>query len=153
MSSATRLTGTAGRWSATHPWTAILAWLGCVVVLLVTGHGGTLQLSNPDQSVGQDGQAEHMIAADFSQHATEQVLFDSPSLQVSAPAYQAAIRDVLARIQATGRVLNTHSPLVPAYANQISANRHAALLQFGVTGNINDSAATVVPVLTAVQAA
>jgi uncharacterized membrane protein YdfJ with MMPL/SSD domain len=36
MSSARHLTGAAGRWSATHPWTAILAWLGCVVVLLLT---------------------------------------------------------------------------------------------------------------------
>ena len=81
------------------------------------------------------------------------MLFDSGNLRVSAPAYQAAIRDVLARIQATGRVLNIHSPLDPACANQISANRHAALLQFGVTGNINDSATTVVPVLAAVQAA
>ena len=110
MSSARRLTGAAGRWSATHPWTAITAWLGCVVVLLVAGHmAGTLQLSNPDQSAGQDGQAEHMIARDFNQHATEQVLFDSRSLQAGAPAYQAAIRDVLARIQATGRVLQIHS--------------------------------------------
>ena len=75
---------------------------------------GILQLSNPDQSVGQDGQAEHMIARNFSQHATEQVLFDSSSLQVSAsPAYQAAIRDVLARIQATGRVLQIHSTARP----------------------------------------
>ena len=154
MSSARRLTGTAGRWSATHPWTAITAWLGCVVVLLVACHmAGTLQLSNPDQSVGQDGQGEHMIARDFSQHATEQVLFDSTSLQVSAPAYQATIRDVLTRIQATGRVLQIHSPLEPAYANQVSPNRHAALLQFGVTGNINNSATTVVPVLAAVHAA
>ena len=154
MGSARRLTGVAGRWSATHPWIAIVAWLGCVAALLVTGHlVGTLQLSNADQSVGQDGQAEQMISRDFSQHATEQVLFDSRGLQVGAPAYQAAIRDVMVRIQATGRVLQVHSPLAPAYANQISANRHAALLQFEVVGNINDSATTVVPVLAAVQAA
>jgi uncharacterized membrane protein YdfJ with MMPL/SSD domain len=131
-----------------------MAWLGCVAALLITGHlAGTVQLSNADQSVGQDGQAEQMISRDFSQHATEQVLFDSRSLQVSAPAYRAAIRDVVARIQATGRVLQIHSPLDPAYANQISANRHAALLQFEVIGNINDSATTVAPVLAAVQVA
>ena len=154
MSSARKLTGAAGRWSATHPWTAILAWLGCVVVLLVAGHMvGTARLSNPDQSVGQDGQAEHMIARDFTQNAHEYVLFESGSLQVTAPAYQAAIGDLVTRIQATGRVINIRSPLERAYANQISANRHAALLQFNITGNINDSATTVVPVLAAVQAA
>jgi uncharacterized membrane protein YdfJ with MMPL/SSD domain len=42
---------------------------------------------------------------------------------------------VLTRIQATGRVTQIRSPLDPAYANQISANRHAALLQFQLTGN------------------
>jgi hypothetical protein len=71
------------------------------MVLLVTGHMvGTIQLSNPDQSVGQDGQAEHMIARDFTQNAHEYVLFESGSLQVTAPAYQAAIRDLVTRIAA-----------------------------------------------------
>jgi putative drug exporter of the RND superfamily len=80
------------------------------------------------------------------------VLFSSSSLRVSAPAYQAAIRDVLARIQATGRVTQIRSPLDPAYASQISANRHAALLQFQLTGNISHEASRVAPVLAAVQA-
>ena len=154
MSSARRLTGAAGRWSATHPWTAILAWVGCVVVLLVTGHLiGTFQLPQSETSAGQDLQASEMMARDFPQHAGEFVLFDSRSLPVGAPAYQAAIRDVLARIEATGRVTQVHSPLDPTYANQVSADRHAALLQFQVTGNINNDATQVVPVLAAVHAA
>ena len=154
MSGARRLTGATGRWSATHPWTAIIAWLGCVVVLLVAGHlAGTIQLPDSEQYVGQTEQAEQMMSRDFPQHATEYVLFDSPSLRVGAPAYQAAIRDVLAGIQATRQVTQVHSPLDPAYANQISANRHAALLQFQITGNINDDATQVVPVLAAVRAA
>jgi len=136
MSSARRLTGAAGRWSATHPWTAILAWVGCVVVLLVTGHLiGTFQLPQSETSAGQDLQASEMMARDFPQHAGEFVLFDSRSLPVGAPAYQAAIRDVLSRIEATGRVTQVHSPLDPTYANQVSADRHAALLQFQVTGH------------------
>ena len=46
-----------------------------------------------------------MMSRDFTGHANEYVLFDSQSLRVGSPGYQAAIRDVLARIQATGRVL------------------------------------------------
>ena len=154
MSSARHLTGAAGRWSATHPWTAILAWLGCVVVLLVAGHlAGTVQVPTEETGSGQTGQAQQMMSRDFPVRANEYVLFESSSLQVSAPAYQAAIRDVLTRIQATGRVTQIRSPLDPAYANQISANRHAALLQFQLTGNIVDDATRVVPVLAAVQAA
>ena len=152
--SARRLTGIAGRWSASHPWTAIAAWVGCVVVLLVTGHlAGTVQLPNSQTGSGQTGQAEQMMSRDFAERANEFVLFDSRSLQAGAPAYEAAIRDVLNRIQATGRVTQIHSPLDPSYDNQISADRHAALLQFQITGNINDAATRVVPVLAAVQAA
>ena len=77
------------------------------------------------------------------------VLFDSPSLRVADPAYRAAIRDVLGRIQATGRVTQIQSPLDPRFANQVSATRHAALLQFRITGSIGDSATRVVPVLAA----
>jgi uncharacterized membrane protein YdfJ with MMPL/SSD domain len=154
MTSTRRLTGVVGRWSAGHPWTAIAAWLGCVVVLLVAGHvAGTIQVPAEETGSGQTGQAQQMMSRDFPLRANEYVLFESGSLQVSTPAYQAAIRDVLARIQATGRVTQVRSPLVPAFANQISANRHAALLQFQLTGNIVDEATRVVPVLAAVQAA
>ena len=69
-----------------------------------------------------------MMSRDFTERANEFVLFDSRSLQVGAPAYESAIRDVLNRIQATGRVTQIHSPLDPSYDNQISADRHAALL-------------------------
>jgi RND superfamily putative drug exporter len=148
------LTGAAGRWSATHPWTAILAWLGCVVILLVTGHlAGTVQVPTAETGSGQTGQAQQMMMRDFPMRANEEVLFESSSLQVSAPAYHATIRDVLTRIEATGRVTQIRSPLDSAYGNQISANRHAALLGFQLTGNLSDDATRVVPVLAAVQAA
>src|SRR5215470_1160199 len=155
MSSSTRrLTGVAGRWSAANPWTAIAAWIGAVAVLMVAGHlAGTLQLPYGAQNVGPSGQAEQMIGRDFPRHAVEDVLFDSPSLRIGDPAYRAAIRDVLARIQATGRVTQVQSPLDSRFANQISATRHAALLQFRITGGVKDSAVNVVPVLAAVHAA
>src|SRR5207247_2423660 len=83
-------------WSASHPWTAIAAWLGAVVVLMVTGHlAGTVQLPYGAQNVGPSGQAEQMISRAFPRHAVEDVLFDSPGLRVGDPAYRAAISDVL----------------------------------------------------------
>jgi len=69
-SSARRLTGIAGRWSAAHPWIAIAAWVGCVVVLLVTGRlVGTVQLPNSQTGSGQTGQAEQMMSRDFAERA------------------------------------------------------------------------------------
>jgi putative drug exporter of the RND superfamily len=154
MGSARKLTGTAGRWSATHPWLAIIVWLGCVVVLLVAGHqAGTRQLSNADESVGQAGQAEQMMSRNFVQRATEYVLFESKTLRFGAAAYDAAIRDLTARIEATGRVTQIRSPLDPRFANQISSSRHAALLEFEVRGSMSNSATAVVPVLAAVRSA
>ena len=154
MASARRLTGTAGRWSAAHPWLAIGIWVASVVALLVTGHlAGTSQLDNSAFNVRQSAQAEQMISRNFARHANESVFFDSRTLDVSAPAYQAAIRDVQRRIEATGRVTAVRSPLVPQFANQVSVSRHAALLQFQVTGSVSNSATTVVPVLAAVHAA
>ena len=83
MENARRLTGVAGRWSAGHPWTAIAAWIGSVVVLMVTGHlAGTLQLPYGAQNVGPSGRAEQMISRDFPRHAVEDVLFESSSLRV-----------------------------------------------------------------------
>jgi RND superfamily putative drug exporter len=129
-------------------------WLGCVLILVFTGRMvGTHQLSSADQSSGQAGKAEQMISRNFAVHANESVFFDSRTLRVDAPAYRAAIQDVLRRIEATGRVLQVRSPLEPQFANQIAASRHSALLQFQVSGNVNDSAKTVVPVLAAVDAA
>ena len=74
-----------------------------------------------------------MISRDFPRHAVEDVLFESSSLRVRDLAHRAAIRDVLSRIQATGRVTQIQSPLDPRFANQISVSRHAALLPAFVT--------------------
>src|SRR5215469_13094843 len=154
MASARRLTGTAGRWSAAHPWFAIGIWVASVVALLVTGHlVGTRQLDSSAYNVRQSAQAERMVSRNFARHASEYVLFDSRTLLVSAPAYQAAIREVQQRIEATGRVTQVRSPLVTQFANQVSASRHAALLEFQITGSLGSSAKTVVPVLAAVHAA
>jgi uncharacterized membrane protein YdfJ with MMPL/SSD domain len=116
---------------ARPPLAAIAAWIGAVVVLMVTGHlAGTLQLPYGAPNVGPSGQAEQMISRDFPPHAVEDVLFESSSLRVGDLAYWAAIRDVLSRIQVTGRVIQIQSPLDPRFANQVSATRHAALVQF-----------------------
>ncbi len=55
-------------------------------------------------------------------------------------------------LQATGLVTHIQSPLDPRFANQISASRQAALLQFQSTGTIADSATSVAPVLDRVLA-
>ena len=69
------MTGAVGRWSATHPWTAILAWLGCVVVLLVAGRlAGTIQLPSAETGSGQTAQAQQMMEQNFPLRASEEAV-------------------------------------------------------------------------------
>ena len=126
-------------------------WLGCVVVLLLTGHmAGTVKLPASETGSGETGVAQQMMSRDFPQRASEYVLFES-KLPTGSPVFRAAVTDTIARIEATGRVTGVQSPLDPRFAGQVAP--HAALLQFELTGNLNDEATRVVPVLDAVQAA
>jgi len=62
-------------------------------------------------------------------------------------------RSIRAGVQATGRVTQVHSPLDPRFTNLISPTQRAALLEFQITGNVDNAASRVGPVLAAVQAA
>jgi putative drug exporter of the RND superfamily len=150
MASAGALTGRIGRWSAVHPWTAIAAWLGAVVIIVLAGHfAGTVQLAAADTGAGETGVAQQMMARDFTQRANEIILFQSPA-SASSPAFRAAVADTIARIEATGRVTAVQSPYDPRYSGALSA--HSALLRFQLTGSLTNEASTVVPVLAAVSA-
>jgi len=50
-------------------------------------------------------------------------------------------------------VTQVHSPLDPRFTNLISPTQRAALLEFQITGNVDNAASRVGPVLAAVQAA
>jgi len=151
----TNLTGRVGLWSGRHPWRAIGIWLAFIVIAVVAGGAvGTNKLHDGDQAVGEAGRAQHTIAGAFEQHADEQVLLHSSKTTVSEdPQYQAAIRDVVARVQGTELALDVRSPLDERYRNQVSADGHSALVTFQVAGTMDDAATTIPPVLQAVQAA
>jgi uncharacterized membrane protein YdfJ with MMPL/SSD domain len=146
------LTSSAGRWSATHPRAAILAWLVGVAGLLLAGHAiGTAQLSDADMSVGQAGGAEQAISRNFDRHATEYVLFTSARRTIRDASYRKTVADVVAAVESTGAVRLVQSPLDPRFAHQVSADGRAALLQFQVRGPTADARHRVVPVLDAVR--
>ena len=54
----------AARWSATHPWRAIAAWLGLVVVAVGLAMAvPTVETTDADYRMGESGRADAMIAA------------------------------------------------------------------------------------------
>lgn len=132
------------RWSARHPWRALLAWVLFVGVCLLSGSlAGTKTLSDADSAVGQWGRAEKIVAAGhFADPAVENVLITSragalPARETAAALAQA--RAVLGRLPAVARV----RPAVTA------ANGRAVLLPMELAGRRDAAAKTAVPVLAA----
>ncbi|MGZ4235594.1 MAG: MMPL family transporter [Solirubrobacteraceae bacterium] len=130
------LTARAASWSARHRRTAILGWMAFVVAAIVLGSAvGTKHISNSNDGVGDSGRADQIINAKFPQYAGEQVLIQSKKLTVRDPAFQAAVRDVVKRVSATGTVQNVRSPLAPANRGEISRDGHSALVGFQIAGD------------------
>jgi uncharacterized membrane protein YdfJ with MMPL/SSD domain len=95
------LAARAGRWSARHRRKAIGGWFAFVVVAyLLAGAVGQRNLTNAEMGNGQSGQATRLYAAAFPMQAGEQVLVQgSGSLHVGTPAFTAAVKDVVSRLE------------------------------------------------------
>jgi RND superfamily putative drug exporter len=147
------LAARAGRWSAAHWKTALGAWLAfCVVAVALGAVAGTKALKDRDTAAGGSRTAEKMLArAGFEDRAGESVLVESRSRTVDDPSFRAAVADVTRSVTALPQVDRVRSPLVPANAGQVSKDRHAALVQFEIRGDVDSADQRVQPVLDAVD--
>jgi len=145
-----------GRWSAAHRKTAALGWIAFVILAFLAGSSaGTTELENADMASGEAATAEHILAdAGFATPAGETVLVQSRTLDVTDAPFRATTTDVLDRLRAYPRVVtNIRSPLDPHLRGQISADGHAALVQFDVRGDPDTAKDRIVPVLKSIEAA
>ena len=142
-----------GRWSAAHWKTATFGWLAFVLVAF--GLGGMVGTKNIDSTdgPGESGRMNRILEDGFKQPASEHVLIQSRSARVGETAFDAAIAEVVAHVSKVADVRAVRSPLVPDYSDQISKDRHSALVQFQIRGDKEDAADKIAPVLTAVAAA
>src|SRR5262245_50413152 len=143
-----------GRWSASHWKTATFGWLALVVVAF--GIGAMVGTKNPDPNTagpGQSGRMDRILHEGFKRPAAENVLIQSRTATAGTPAFDAAVRDVLARISREADVQNIRSPLAPGNADQISKDRHSALVGFDIRGEIDKAPDKVGPIVDAVAAA
>jgi uncharacterized membrane protein YdfJ with MMPL/SSD domain len=146
------LAARAGSWSAAHWKTATLGWLAFVLVAVVLGGViGTKQLDQNTTGPGESGRMAKILDEEFKQPAGETVLIQSSSLTAKDPAFKAGIEDVARRISAVPVATNVRNPLEPAYADQISDDGHAAIVQFDIRGDPKDAADKVDPLLAAVD--
>jgi uncharacterized membrane protein YdfJ with MMPL/SSD domain len=119
-----RLTpGSIGRWSARHPWLAIGAWLGFVVVA-VAALALTGSKSLQSGATGESARAESMLKLHEARPVQHEFAYlHSDTLRVGDPPFRAAIAEVRAGMQ---RALGGRA------TTNVSAGGHSAL----VTGPI-----------------
>jgi RND superfamily putative drug exporter len=141
-----------GRWSAHHRKTAIFGWLAFVVVAFAIGNvAGQVALDPATSGPGESGRVDKILEAGFKQPAGESVLIQSEYLTASDPAFSAAIDDVVGAVSKLDTVQNVRSPLDSENAGQISKDRHSALVEFQIRGDVDDAADKIDPIIAAVD--
>ncbi len=140
-----------GRWSARHWKTAVFGWLAFVLLAFAFGRMvGTEQLSATEPGPGESGEVQKILNNEFEQPAKELVLVQSASLTARSAPFQAAVRDVIRRLDAQPDATNIESPLAPGNADRISRDGHSALVQFDIRGKSDDAQDKVEPILATV---
>ena len=118
-----------GRWSASHKKTAIFGWLAFVVVAFMLGNAvGTKQLDPNKTGTGESGHVDSVLRDEFKQAQGDQVLIQSTTKTVDDPAFRAAIADVVRTVAGLKQVKKVESPFAAGNAEQISKDRHTALV-------------------------
>lgn len=101
------------RWSARHPWRAIVGWF--VFVLLCLGAGiaaGTNAATTEDFWVGEAGHAESMATdGGLQRRPTEHILITAASGPLDPARATAAARDLTARMEALAEVESVAPPV------------------------------------------
>jgi uncharacterized membrane protein YdfJ with MMPL/SSD domain len=143
----------AGRWSAEHWKTSVWAWIGfCVVAIALGAVAGTKMLKQEDTAAGETRTATHLLdRGGFPDQAGESVLVQSHTATAGDAGFRAAVGDVVRSVSALGQVERVHSPFSAGHSGQISADRHSALVQFEIGGDVDKADKKIQPVLDAVS--
>jgi RND superfamily putative drug exporter len=129
----------AGRWSARHRKTAIVGWLAFVIAAVFIGGAiGMKELKQSEYGTGDSGRADAVLADSFKQNYSERVLIQVQDGSVRDAKGEAAIRDVVDRIEATGKATAIVSPLSSDGAGQVSKEGRSALVSYEIKGTAGD---------------
>jgi RND superfamily putative drug exporter len=122
------------RWSARHPWRAVIGWFLFVGLCLGVGSAvGTHSAKTADYRVGEAGRAEAMAAeGHLERRSTEQVLISSRSGPLNRSAAEAAARDLTARMQRLSEVAGVADPL-------LSGDHRILLVEVALKGEERDA--------------
>ena len=107
------MTVRAARWSAIHPWRAMLLWLVFVAATVATASAVPIQqMDEADSRVGESGTADKIATdAGLNDPLTENVLITSPDGQIDRPAAEAAGHEVRQQMADLPEVGNVAKPV------------------------------------------
>ncbi|MFF5365753.1 MMPL family transporter [Streptomyces sp. NPDC013187] len=129
------LTVRVARWSARHPWRAIVGWLVFVVLCLEAGSAvGINSAKTADYRVGEAGRAETLAAeAQLERRSAEQVLISSRSGgALDQDAARAAAEDLTDRMRRLPEVAGVADPL-------LSGDRRTLMVEVALKGEERDA--------------
>ncbi|PTH87142.1 hypothetical protein C9J60_17330 [Streptomyces sp. A244] len=129
------LTVRVARWSARHPWRAIVGWLVFVVLCLGAGSAvGINSAKTADYRVGEAGRAETLAAeAHLERRSAEQVLISSRAGgALDQGAARAAAEDLTDRMRRLPEVAGVADPL-------LSGDRRTLMVEVALKGEERDA--------------
>jgi uncharacterized membrane protein YdfJ with MMPL/SSD domain len=133
-----------GRWSANHKKIAIFGWIAFVAAAFMIGNVvGTKNLEQQKSGSGESGHVDAVLFDHFKQAQGDTVLIQSTAKTVDDAAFRAAIADVDRTVRGLKQTKKIESPLAVDNADQISNDRHSALLRFELRTTDADKAKTL----------
>ena len=146
-----------GKWSASHRKTAIFGWLAFVIAAVVIGTalGQRTIDQNNNNSTGPSARADQILKqGGFKQSnpLTEIVVVQNQHLMVTAPAFRAAIGDVVRTVGPMTNVHNLRWPDGRANLDQVSRDGHTALVEWDMNGKLKAAEKQIVPLTAAIAA-
>jgi len=137
----------AARWSALHPWRAIIGWLMFVALCLGTGVAvGTNSATTEDYWIGEAGRAEAMATeGGLQREPTEQIMLSARSGTLDESGAAAAARDLTTRMSRLPEVERVAPP-------RTSDNGEVLLVQVTMKGSELDGKKNVGPLVAQTRA-
>jgi uncharacterized membrane protein YdfJ with MMPL/SSD domain len=155
LNPARNLAARMGHWSASHRKLAIFGWLAFVLASIAIGTavGQRTIDQNNNNTVGPSQRADQILKqGGFAQSnpLTEIVVVESQRLTVAAPAFQAAIGDVVRTVAQHQNVHNLRWPNGDANRDQISRDGRTALVEWNMSGTLKAAEKQIDPLTSAI---
>src|SRR4051812_15248361 len=133
-------------WSSRHRKKAFWGWLAFVIVVFGIGNAvGTTNISDVDQFSGESHRAEVALDRAGLRPVKEVVFVQSKTLTVKDPGSGAATPALPPRLSRVKYVKHVRPPL--SGSGDVSANGHAAIVNFEIAGDSTEAKDRVDPTL------